>query len=230
MPLWASDSYQINNITDSLTCIISSSDGEALVDLNIPPILICRLFMGGEELDAVNQELTYEYYYLWKRNGEDWREDANEETIPFLGKQLILQTDDLKNSEENVIVFSCEVYEENPVLNAETPIVAYGEINLDTTVKKWMTFDEQTGLWIRKERGEYTTLTDESGYHIYKIPPNILEENLYNKNELTWIASFAKDSLMVPRIRMGNIIAQTSTSSEGWTWVSYADGDEIDRR
>ena len=315
----ASGQITINNIVDSISCIISSTNNSALIEDGAT--LVCRLFQNGEEIDSTS---NYKYYYVWKKNGANWRTFSNQ-TIEVVNKYLHLNKSDLENSNNDI--FSCFVYDSAtlsatihrteaytgtfhtnfvnesddktyevyggsvyagipgqvtrtplvipnyqtafpstdlhsgyifkcwntasngtgidynpgdevysnitlyaiwiPIISSYGDLICYGELNIDTTVKKWMKFDDTTGLWIRKTDGEYTTLTDESGYHIYKIPDNISDENLYNKNSLTWIASFARDSLIVPRIRMGNVIAQRDSDDRGWRWTSYIDGDEI---
>lgn len=244
MALQANDSFQINNITDSISCIISSTGGEALIDAELTPILTCRLFSGDGEIDSVPEELeeeeeeeyNYQYYYVWKRNGVDWRDDNEIAT----GKQLFLIEEDLESdgNVEDLLVFSCSVYEEDPLIAVnEVPMIAYGEINLDMTIKKWMTFDDQTGLWVRKTGSEWTTLTDEKGYHIYKVPEEANES--LNPNNLNWIGSFAEESLMTPKIRLlGNSdlssvlnIGQISvipTNTYGWNWVLDSENKNVD--
>ena len=68
MALQASASIQINNFTDSLNCIISSSGGSTFVDQNNGTTLICRLFNADEgEVDAQNESNQYQYYYFWNQ-------------------------------------------------------------------------------------------------------------------------------------------------------------------
>lgn len=238
MPLQASDSFQINNIMESISCTISSSNGEATIDTNGPTVLTCRMFTSMGELDAVpddvEEEHEYQYYYIWKRNGADWREQE------FEGKQLQLLAADLKTEEDKIIdtcVFSCSVYEKNQLTISEENMIAYAEINLDMTIKKWMTFDEATGLWVRKTGSQWTTLTDETGYHIYKIPEEAVDS--LDPEELNWIGSFAEESLMTPKIRLlGNSdlssvlnIGQISvipTETYGWNWVLDSENKNVD--
>lgn len=226
MPVITSGQITINNIVDTLTCVIHSSGSQAIAGKETTT-LICRVFNSEGEVDLLDNTIghEYNYFYLWQRNGADWRENIAE------GKEITLGSGDFLDSN----VFSCKIYDRIEYQNylnsgntlSEPSFLSYGEISIDTTVKKWMTFDDQTGLWIRKTNGEYTTLTDENGYHIYKIPSNLEENQLYNINNLEWIASFARDSLMVPRIRMGNVIAQRDSDDKGWRWTSYIDGDKI---
>jgi len=271
MPILTSGQITINNIIDTLTCIIHSDESQVLADKKDGLTLTCRLFNSDGEVDSLsdfdenfssseNEEFSSgdidNYYYIWKRNGEDWREYIEDEElssgnieefssgfITVTGKQIELTFDDFLDSN----IFSCMVYdydEYQTYLNSvdeliEPSFLTYGEINIDTTVKKWMTFDDTTGLWIRKTNGEWTTLTDERGYHIYKILNPTLNE--IDNLQLKWNGSFAEDSLMVPKIRLlytDNIdeekhvgrISVIPSSKYGWRWMVSNEGQTTELR
>ena len=113
-------------------------------------------------------------------------------------------------------------------------LIGYTEINIDKTLKKWMNFDDLTGLWIRKQNSEWATLTDETGYHIYKIPSDITSDT--DVSQMEWIGSFAEDSLMTHRMRLLlnkdlstiksiGVISAISSQTYGWQWQMFLDSD-----
>ena len=117
MPLTASDSFQINNITDAISCIISSTDNGAMAEEGT--VLTCHLYQEGEEIDAEPDEnLEYMYYYLWKRDGEDWRVTTENNSYQVIGKSLFLTSDDLDEINSSVI-FSCSIYESSTLAETE---------------------------------------------------------------------------------------------------------------
>lgn len=214
-----SDSITIQNTIDSFTCIISSSSGSTFVDSSGSTVLLCRLFNTDGEIDELNDTVghEYEYYYLWKRDGADWRVDANEESIAATGK--ILEIDPATDlGQANSYVFSCSVFrvdEYNAYLNNngdEPLLIAYNEINLDLTIKKWMRFDEETGLWVYgsgDSTSDYATLTENGGFHIYKKNTEVAEVPYAEQ------ARFST-SCMIKNLVIGQLMAKPTKN--GWIW------------
>lgn len=84
-------------------------------------------------------------------------------------------------------------------------------------MQKWFTFDNELGLLIQKPAytdangvehpaSIWRTITDETGYHIQRTDlPG-------------YVASFARDRLIVDGAQIGDIVAR-KTASGGWAWV-----------
>ena len=84
-------------------------------------------------------------------------------------------------------------------------------------MQQWFTFDNERGLLIQKPAytdasgvehpaSIWRTITDETGYHIQRTDlPG-------------YVASFARDRLIVDGAQIGDIVAR-KTASGGWAWV-----------
>lgn len=233
--LSGSDQITITNIKDSLTCEVVSSSGTALVDAKKGTTLTCYLYDSNGEVDKINEETgTSEFIYYWNRkflNGSGKvREDDN---FLRIGKIIDLVPEDfinniLDNLNKETFVFSCSVYDA-PFGTENANLVGYGEIILDTTIKKWMKFDEKLGLSIQMPGSEWATLTDDKGYHVFHKTDDS-DKNIINDDY--WSGSFAYGSIFVPKIREGglqvvNTNNDTQSLSGGWAWKEYEDGDII---
>ena len=241
MALTGSDQITITDIRDSIGCEISSSNGTSLLDASQGTILTCRLYGADGEIDPEieteedEENITQDYIYYWTKKETDSSEE--EEEFFRTGKSIELTPEDLESSDNNnSFTFYCDVY--NIFLEEDGQLVAHGEITLDSTIKKWMNFDESLGLSIQSPGSSWATLTDETGYHIYHnsknntftIPDDFLDIN-------NWIGSFAKNSLITKRIRLldddiNNIERLTNLSvmpslTHGWVWTPNKEGDEI---
>lgn len=73
-----------------------------------------------------------------------------------------------------------------------------------TGLKRWLTFDEN-GLTQGKEGSIYSTVTDQTGFHIRR------------EGTAGYVGSFAREGLKTDGITLGDIIA-TRTSTGGWVW------------
>ena len=73
-----------------------------------------------------------------------------------------------------------------------------------TGLKRWLTFDEN-GLTQGKEGSIYSTVTDQTGFHIRR------------EGTAGYVGSFAREGLRTDGITLGDIIA-TRTSTGGWVW------------
>lgn len=71
-------------------------------------------------------------------------------------------------------------------------------------LKRWVNFDEN-GLTQGKAGSVYSTVIDETGYHIRR------------EDAVGYVGSFAREGLVTDGIRMGDIICK-KTSNGGWAW------------
>ena len=188
------------------TSLISIDNDIGIMNDTDVATLVCKIFNGGEEID--NNGNTYSY--IWKRNGEDWRYDENDQLIEVNEKKLIIDpTIDLQDA--NNYTFSCTVYLNR--LGYEPVKVSYSEF--DATIKKWMKFDEETGLWIYGNsgvNGKYATLTDNTGFYVYQ------KNSATADTEYLARARFST-TCMIENLAIKDLIAKPSAVN-GWIWSS----------
>lgn len=168
----------IGNTVGTCECIISSSRGNLFVKTgeNDNGITLTATIVNNTGIiDDLDSSL---FYYLWKKNNDEWRPNQNNNnsgqgtrTINLLDEDLIISSEEEAELGGKNLVFSCEVYFRKENYNyLESDLITYGEINLETTLKYWMEFNDNRGLIIRKEGDNLYTLTNNTGFFI-------LEEN-----------------------------------------------------
>lgn len=249
MPISASDQITINNIVEGLICTISSSssNGTNLVNKEEGTVLTSHIYYNNGEIDLYNQEdnHNYDYYYKW-----DLVNVTGDNNWPRTGKSIVLNKEDFI---QDVLIIGCSIYnadeygaylnqlnaqiqaeqeimeeteeeEEEEEEISEPLLLGYGEIILDATIKKWMNFDDNTGLWIYGSGtidSEWSTLTDNTGFHLYHNINSSLSENSAMK-----FASFA-DIATVRQLKM-NTLTATPSMKGGWSWYQLMDNVTID--
>ena len=236
MALTGSDQITITDIRDSIGCEISSSNGTSLLDASQGTVLTCRLYGAEGEIDPEieteedEENITQDYIYYWTKKEISSSEEEDEEEEFFrTGKSIELTPEDLESSDNNnSFTFYCDVY--SIFLEEDGQLIAHGEITLDSTIKKWMNFDESLGLSVQMPGSSWATLTDETGYHVFNKKDEASDEPIIsNKN---WSGSFAYGSIFVPKIREGGLqVVSTNENKQslggGWAWKEYEDGDII---
>lgn len=164
----------IGNTVGTCECIISSSRGNLFVKTgeNDNGITLTATIVNNTGIiDDLDSSL---FYYLWKKNNVEWVPNQNNNnpgqgtrTINLLDEDLIISSEEEAELGGKNLVFSCEVYFRKGDYNyLESDLITYGEINLETTLKYWMEFNDNLGLIIRKEGDSIYTLTNNSGFFI----------------------------------------------------------------
>ena len=237
MALIGSDQITITDIRDSISCEISSSNGISLLDASQGTVLTCHLYGAEGEIDPEieteedEEDITQDYVYYWTKKETISSEEEDEEEEEFFrtGKSIELTPEDLESSDNNnSFTFYCDVY--SVFLEEDGQLIAHGEITLDSTIKKWMNFDESLGLSVQMPGSSWATLTDETGYHVFNKKDETSDEAIIsNKN---WSGSFAYGSIFVPKIREGGLqVVSTNENKQslggGWVWKEYENGDII---
>ena len=240
MALTGSDQITITDIRDSISCEISSSNGVSLLDALQGTVLTCHLYGADGEIDIEDEneeESNGEYLYLWTKkeieSSEENEEEENEEEEEFFrtGKSIELTANDLKsNNNNNSFTFYCDVY--SVFLEENNQLIAHGEITLDITIKKWMEFDENSGLWLYgndKQTAEYFSKINNAGMHIYKHTDSASEDRE------TRVAAFSTTTI-VERIRIGNAMYINYTDQGGLLFTDKGEdltemlGSELDSK
>lgn len=223
MALTGSDQITITDIRDSISCEISSSNGTSLLDASQGTVLTCRLYGAEGEIDPEveteedEEDITQDYVYYWtKKETSSSEEEKDEEEEEFFrtGKSIELTPEDLESSDNNnSFTFYCDVY--SIFLEEDGQLVAHGEITLDSTIKKWMEFDDTTGLWVYgngDESNNFCTLTDNEGFHVYKQITSTSAEISETKNSP--IASFSNLAI-IDELKIGKKLSMFTSSQGG---------------
>ena len=200
----------ISNLVGTCECIISSSRGNLFVKTGDSDENIELSAKVINNTGIINDSNSTMFYYLWKKKGTNWEpsENQGENTIFLSNDDLTLPTSTLSDNKN--LVFTCEVYvrqDENTNYSQVSPIT-YGEINLETTLRYWMEFNDTEGLKIYKEGSNIYTLTNNDGYYI-------IQQNGDEKNIL---GSFTSYNTIFQTCQIGNINVE-QTPNRGWVWT-----------
>ena len=207
----------VNNLVGTCECIISSSRGNLFVKTGNNDEGITLTASVINNTGVISDPNSTLFYYLWEKGGDtDWVTGNDEQGL----NTIHLSNNDLSVSGSNKnLVFTCKIYTKQMVYNelteqmeeinySQAAPLTYGEINLETTLKYWMEFNDTEGLKIYKEGSNIYTLTNNEGYFI------IQKEN----NTQKILGSFTPYGTIFSSCQIGNISVK-QTDSGGWVWT-----------